>query len=706
MVDDVPAPFAEPGTILVAVQHSCISIGTEMSGLRSSGLPLWKRAMKQPANVQKAISSVMAIGPSRTWSMVRGQLAAGNATGYSAAGIVVGVGEGIDDLAVGDLVACAGAGAAHHAELICVPRNLTVAVPDGVNSTDASVVTLGAIAMQGLRRATPTLGETFVVLGLGILGQFTVQLLKANGCRVIGVDIDKGRISTAISLGMDVAIDPDDEKAGDQVARLTDGIGADGVIITAATPSDAVVSSAFQMTRKKGRVVLVGDVGLNLNRADFYTKEIDFLISSSYGPGRYDRNYEERGLDYPVAFVRWTENRNMAEFLRLVSDGRVKVSPLVSCVYSVAEANAAYEMLKSDAHKPLMVLLSYPTVVADAKPVRRIDNPLGKKVEGGKVKLALVGAGGFAKGMHLPNLQSLNAKFALQAVVSRTGHNASATASQFAASYSTTDYAQVLADREVDAVLIATRHDLHAPMTLEALKVGKHVLVEKPAAISREQLAEITSWFAEQPGETPFLLTGFNRRFSPYARRIQELIANRAGPLMMTYRMNAGYLPPDHWTHSAEGGGRNVGEACHIYDLFTYLSNSKVGKVVVAAARPATKHYRRDDNFTATMEFVDGSVGTLTYTACGNSQHAKEEMEIFVDGKVIVLGDYKSLTITGSKAKGVTSALPDKGQKAELEAFGDAVLKGGEWPIPLWQQVQAMEIAFAVDDQLAVDPHG
>jgi predicted dehydrogenase len=327
-------------------------------------------------------------------------------------------------------------------------------------------------------------------------------------------------------------------------------------------------------------------------------------------------------------------------------------------------------------------------------------NPRGKRVEGTKVKLALVGAGGFAKGMHLPNLQSLDAKFGLQAVVSRTGHNAAATATQFAASYSTTDYAQVLADADVNAVLIATRHDLHAPMTLDGLKAGKHVLVEKPLAISRDQLNEITSWFTAQRNGAPVLLTGFNRRFSPYARRIQELIANRAGPLMMTYRMNAGHLPPDHWTHGIEGGGRNIGEACHIYDLFTYFANSKVGKVAVAAARPTTNHYRRDDNFTATMEFADGSVGTLTYTAFGTNQHPKEEMEVFVDGKVIVLDDYKSLTIKGSKAKGLTTTLPEKGQKAELEAFGDAVLKGGEWPIPLWQQVQAMEIAFAVDEQL------
>jgi predicted dehydrogenase/threonine dehydrogenase-like Zn-dependent dehydrogenase len=701
VVEDVPAPMVEPGTVLVRVQYSCISIGTELSGLRTSGLPLWKRALKQPANVQKALSSAVAIGPGRTWSMIRGQLAAGNATGYSAAGVVIEVGPGVEDLRPGDLVACAGAQSAHHAELIRVSRNLVAPFPDSLTAEDACVVTLGAIAMQGVRRAEPTLGETFVVLGLGILGQLTAQLLRANGCRVIGTDLDRGRIAIAQGLGMELEIDPDEERAADQVARLTDGIGADGVIITAATPSDEVVSTAFKMCRKKGRVVLVGDVGLDLNRADFYEKELDFRISSSYGPGRYDRGYEERGLDYPVAYVRWTENRNMAEFLRLVASGRIQVRPLVSAVYPVTEASAAYDELQHGTHRPLMVLLSYPEPPSSGgPPVRRIARA-GRRVGAtDKVRLAVVGAGGFAKGMHLPNLRALDATFSLQAVVSRTGHNASATAAQFGAAYATTDYAEVLRDSEVDAVLIATRHDLHVQMVLEALDAGKHVLVEKPLAVSRDELKLIAGWFDAQGADGPIMLTGFNRRFSPHAVRIQELTAKRVGPMILNYRMNAGYLGPDHWTHGKEGGGRNIGEACHIYDLFTFLCDSPIRRVHALAAKPQTHYYRSSDNFVAVTEFEDGSLATLTYTALGAPEHAKEELELFFDGKVVSMSDYKSLTVKGLKAEKLTASLPDKGQKAELEAFGSAVLSGGDWPIPLWQQLQAMDIAFTVEEAI------
>jgi threonine dehydrogenase-like Zn-dependent dehydrogenase len=321
VVEEIPAPQVEPGTVLVRVDHSCISIGTEMSGIKTSSLPLWKRALKQPENVKKVVEMAVSQGVSRTTSVIQGRLSSGQPTGYSAAGTVLEVGEGIDDLQPGARVACAGAQCAHHAEIIRVPRNLTVPIPDNLELAVASTVTLGAIALQGVRRAQPTLGEVFVVLGLGILGQLTAQMLKANGCKVIGTDLDRKRIAIAQQLGMDIGIHPEDGDNIQQVARLTDGLGADGVIITAATPSDEVVSTAFQMCRKKGRVVLVGDVGLNLNRADFYQKELDFFISTSYGPGRYDNNYEEKGLDYPVSYVRWTENRNMAEYLRLVAAG-------------------------------------------------------------------------------------------------------------------------------------------------------------------------------------------------------------------------------------------------------------------------------------------------------------------------------------------------------------------------------------------------
>jgi predicted dehydrogenase/threonine dehydrogenase-like Zn-dependent dehydrogenase len=692
-IEEVPAPKVEQGSVLVQIHHSCISIGTEMSGVKVSGTPLWKRALKQPENVKKVVQMATSQGLSKTRSVVTGKLAAGNPTGYSATGTIIEIGAGINDLQVGDRVACAGAQCAFHAQVICVPHNLCVKIPDNLGFPEASTVTLGAIALQGVRRATPTLGETFVVLGLGILGQLTAQMLKANGCRVIGIDLDKDRIQTATELGMDVGIHPSEGDDIEHVVRLTGGIGADGVIITAATPSDEVVSTAFKLCRKKGRVILVGDVGLNLNRADFYQKELDFFISTSYGPGRYDHVYEEQGLDYPVAYVRWTENRNMAEYLRLIATEQLNVSSLIAKTYPLEQAPQAYDALKDSSAKPLMVLLSYPQ---DSKLQRTVLNPQATAAGTGKIRIAIIGAGGFAKGMHLPNLQALSEDYHIQAIVSRTGHNANATAKQFKANYASTDYVQVLNDKEVDAVLIATRHNLHAEMTLQALKAGKHVLVEKPLALNSDELQQIVTFY-EQTESAPILLTGFNRRFSPYARRIQEISKTRSNPMIINYRMNAGYIPLDHWVHTKEGGGRNIGEACHIYDLFTYFTNSKVVKVTAHAITPKTSHYSRHDNFVATMHFEDGSVATLTYTALGSNKYPKEQMEVYVDGKVLVMNDYKSLTIIGAATKGIQSKTMDKGQKQELEMFAQAIKQGGEWAIPLWQQVQAMEIAFEVD---------
>ncbi len=702
VVEEIPDPQVDPGTVLVRVDHSCISVGTEMSSINTTNLPLWKRALKEPDNVKKVIDMAVTQGVSYTASLVRGRLSGGLPTGYSAAGTVLEVGAEIDDLKPGDRVACAGAQCAHHAEIINVPRNLTVPVPAGMDLAVASTVTLGAIALQGIRRAQPTLGEIFVVLGLGILGQLTVQMLKANGCKIIGTDLDRRRINIALELGMDAGIHPEEGDSIDQVARLTDGMGADGVIVTAATPSNEAISTAFRMCRKKGRVVLVGDVGLNLKRADFYQKELDFFISTSYGPGRYDNNYEEKGLDYPVAYVRWTENRNMAEYLRLAANGLVSVKPLISATYPVSEAAAAYEALKTDGAKPLMVLLSYPQNQLTDKLVRVVPNPTAKAAGANRIRVAVVGAGGFAKGMHLPNLKLLAERYHLQAVMSRTGHNAVATAKQFEANYATTDYQQILQDPEVDAVIISTRHNLHASMALQAIEAGKHVLVEKPLALTAEELRSIQDFYASSASREfcPVLLTGFNRRFSRYARRIQELVEGRSNPMILNYRMNAGYIPLDHWVHTEEGGGRNRGEACHIYDLFTYLTGSKVVTVDARAIVPKTGHYSRSDNFVATVAFEDGSVATLTYTALGTKDHLKEQMEVFVDGKVLVLDDYKLLTVKGARVRGVDTAVTEKGQKEELEAFGEAIQRGGEWPIPLWQQMQATEIANQIEELL------
>lgn len=700
-IDEVPVPQVEPGTVLVRVQNSCISTGTEMSGVRSTADPLWVRAIKDPSKILKAARMVSSKGLAHTRSVVEGQTLIGTPTGYSAAGYVVAVGEDVTEFRPGERVACAGAQYAHHAEVIRVPRNLVVHIPASVSFAHASSVALGSIAMQGVRRANPTLGEAFVVIGLGLLGQLTVQMLKANGCRVAGADLDPARVELARKFGMDAALIPGEGDILEQIARLTDGVGADGVIITAATPSSEVMSTAFKLCRRKGRVVLVGDVGLNLDRADFYQKELDFFISTSYGPGRYDDMYEEKGVDYPPAYVRWTENRNMSEYLRLLHENKVTLEPLPTRIFPVEQVNDAYESLKSETDRPLIAFLGYP-------PLRNVDeaqaivaNPRAQSAGQNQIKLALVGAGGFAKGMHLPNIKALPA-YHLQAVMSHTAHNAAMTAKQYDANYSTTDYQQVLNDPGIDAVLLAPRHDLHAQMTLDALKAGKHVLVEKPLALTRESLNMIEGFYRDFVGSAPpVLLTGFNRRFSPFAIRIQELVHSRTNPMILNYRMNAGYIPLDHWTHGDEGGGRNRGEACHIYDLFTYLTNSKVTGIQAQTITPATGYYSNRDNFVTTMTFEDGSVATLTYTALGSKDYPKEQMEVFVDGKVLFLDDYKALRVSGlPAAKGIETRAPDKGHKTELEAFASVIQGGGDWPILLWQQVQATHIALEVEDLL------
>jgi predicted dehydrogenase/threonine dehydrogenase-like Zn-dependent dehydrogenase len=697
VVEEIPGPRVQKGSILVRVDHSCISSGTELSGLKTSAAPLWKRVLKQPANIRKVFNLVSARGFAYTRGFVQNKLNKGNSTGYSASGDVLEVGEGVTDLKPGDRVACAGSQWAHHAEIICVPRNLTVPVPADLDLKIASTVTLGAIALQGIRRAQPTLGETFIVIGLGIIGQLTAQLLHINGCRVIGADLNQQRVKLAQRLGMDLVISEDTGSELEQVARLTDGIGADGVIITAATSSSAVISTAFKMCRKKGRVVLVGDVGLNLNRADFYLKELDLLISTSYGPGRYDPGYEEEGLDYPVAYVRWTENRNLAEYLTLAAEGKLRIEPLISKVYPVTEAADAYRSLKEDVDKPLMVLLSYPNHEVERAPKRVITHSQVRATGSGRIRLALIGAGDFAKGVHLPSLRHLSDHYYLQAVVSRSGHNALATAKQFGAKYATTDTQEVLQDPEVDAVLITTRHNLHAKLALEALKAGKHVLVEKPLALNQTELDAIRDFYDSGINTTPILLTGFNRRFSRYAKYIQEIIRTRDNPMILNYRINAGYIPLNNWIYTAEGGGRNIGEACHIYDLFTYLTGSKVQTVDARRASGCNSYYNFHDNFAVIITFTDGSVATLTFTTFGTSDYPKEQLEIFVDGKVLVLDNYRRLIIKGAKLKDIKSKLPEKGQKEELYAFAHTIIHGGEWPNPFWQQAQAMEIAFTVE---------
>ncbi|MEQ8451253.1 MAG: bi-domain-containing oxidoreductase [Nitratireductor sp.] len=696
-LQEVPAPTVGPRNVLVRVKSSCISVGTEMAGIKMSGLPLYRRALKQPHHVKKALQLMKDQGFARVYKQIKGKLDAGLPTGYSAAGEVIEVGSEVTGIKVGDRVACAGAGIANHAEVVDVPVNLTVPVPDGLDYEAAATVTLGAIAMQGVRRTNPTLGETVVVIGLGILGQLTAQLLTASGCRVIGTDIDENRIEIARANGMDIGLNPKDGDIVERIVKLTDGHGADAVIITAASPSSEILAQSFQACRRKARVVVVGDVGLNIARSDIYAKELDFFISTSYGPGRYDPVYEEEGADYPIAYVRWTENRNMEEFLRLLARGRISLANMLKEPFPIDRAEEAYAALRGTGQKPLLVMLTYPERAEATRPALQIAPPAPAD---GRIKLALVGAGGFAQGMHLPNLQKLKDSYDLRTIVSRTGLSARSAAERFGAPNAATDFKTVLDDPDIDLVLIATRHDLHAGMTLDALRAGKHVFVEKPLAMNEDELAEIEAFYRDNPNG-PVLMTGFNRRFSPAVVAAKKVLANRTSPMIVNYRMNAGYIPADHWVHGPQGGGRNIGEGCHIYDLFNALTGSTPVEVNAMSIVPESKYWLRNDNFNATVRYADGSVCTLTYTAMGSKSYAKERADIFVDGKVLTLDDYKQLTVAGGSGgwKGTTM---QKGQQEELAALAETLRKGAAWPISLEDQIFATRISFEVEKQIAL----
>lgn len=702
VVENVPPPQIEPKRLLVRVDHSCVSVGTEMSGVRTSSLPLWKRALQNPGDVRKILDRIKTTGLSETRELVQRKLQTLHLIGYSASGTVIGIGENVEGFSIGDRVACSGSQWASHAQYISVPTNLATLIPDGVHSKAASTVTLGAIALQGVRRANPTLGETFLVIGLGIIGQLTQRILQANGVRVIGLDIKAERISVARTAGMVHALDANDPDLVATAYHLTDGYGVDGVIITAASESDDILSTAFRCCRKKGRVVLVGDIGLDIRRDDIYAKELDFLVSTSYGPGRYDRNYEEDGVDYPVGYVRWTENRNMRAYLTLIADRRIYVEDLVSNVCRLDQVPALYAALSDRNNAPLAALLDYE---ADSKndpsqSLRSYPNPLASGSRQGSVRLGLIGAGGFAVSTLLPILARHKDRFSLTTIVTRQGVSATNVARQFNARHASTDVDVLLADPDTDAVMICTRHDSHAPLVLRALKAGKHVFVEKPLCLTDAELRDIGSFYKDRSTEhSPLLMTGFNRRFSPIAQDLIRKLSGQGAPMMINYRINAGFIPPDNWVHGAEGGGRNLGEACHFYDFVTALTRSEIRSVAAQALRPTTSYYHRNDNFAAQLSFSDGSIASILYTASGNKSVSKERIEVFCAGQVYEIDEFMTYRKSGQK-DALSSSIPKKGHEEELLAFANAISAGGDWPIPLWQQAQAMRIAFDVEDSI------
>lgn len=702
-VEEVPAPGCGPRNLLVQTRYSCISAGTEMAGLKSSGTPLYRRAIKHPEQVRRVIEMLKNEGIRRTYDKVRGKLAGGLLSGYSVSGEVIAVGSEVEGFAIGDLVGCGGAGLATHSEIVNIPVNLCVRLPEGLALDWASTMTVGSIAMQGVRRTAPQLGETIVVVGLGVLGQITAQILKASGCTVIGVDIDPRRLELAMENGLQHGINPVERDYVQLVHHLTDGFGADAVVITAAGSSDKIVSEAMQSCRKRARVVLVGNVGLGLRRQDMYTKELDFYISCSYGPGRYDPVYEEVGQDYPIAYVRWTENRNMKAYLKLLAEGRIDLTNLIGGSYDIDDAASAYASLEVEGEKPIIVLLKYPE---RAGKERRLVQLAGtNRVKGDKIGVALVGAGSFAQGVHLPNLVKLRKFFQIRAVMSNTGANAATVAKSYEAEIATTDLDEVLGIDDVDLVLVSTRHDLHGDIVLRALKAGKNVFVEKPLCLTPRELAHIREFYAaaqsrDDAASAPLLMTGFNRRFAPPMVRVQEILQNRTAPMILNYRMNAGHIPNDHWVHGPQGGGRNIGEACHIYDLFNYFTGAEPVSVSASGIAADSGHWKSNDNFVATVKYSDGSVCTLTYTALGDRAYPKERMDLFCDGMVLSVDDYKKLDTAGTKSRGWSSASVQKGHLEELEALAKALMGGAPWPVSLADQIAATEISFSVEDQL------
>jgi predicted dehydrogenase/threonine dehydrogenase-like Zn-dependent dehydrogenase len=688
---EVPAPLLEPGNVLVATAYSLISTGTEMSSIDSKSEGMIRKAFKQPEKIQKLLMYLQKQGVQNTVNFIQGKMAVVTPLGYSCSGIVVQVGEGITDIRPGDLVACAGAGLANHAEYVLVPRNLVVRIPDGVSLRDAASTTIGAIAMQGTRRADLRLGEWAAVIGLGLLGQITVQLLLTAGVRVIGFYLNPQRVEKALALGMNHGFIADQSNSTSTIFQLTQGHGVDAAILTAASKSDQLLQQAMEWTRKKGRVVVVGAVGLGLNRSPFYEKEIDFLISCSYGPGRYDPEYESHSLDYPYAYIRWTENRNMQEYIRLLAEKKLNFSELIEAEYPLENAEKAYTDLSSS-QPPLAAILSYHETNVEKLSLTRVQLKEPGSRASDKIRVALVGAGSFAQGMHLPNLMKLADTYHLQAVVTRTGTTGRNIGLQFGADYITSDYNDVLQDPDVDMVMICTRHHLHAWQTIQAIEADKAVFLEKPMALSLDEVEQIETALLKNP--VPFMV-GFNRRFSPAIRRAKEILAANPGPCMLLYRVNAGYLPREHWTQGPEGGGRLIGEACHMLDVCQFLVGSaRLSEANITSLSSTVDHLLASDNFNTSISYTDGSTATLIYTALGAAELPKEYIEIYQAGKVIILEDYKALRVYGANVPGWESNFQDKGHLEELKQFASFIAGKSPAPISLNDMIATTQLCI------------
>jgi len=662
ILEELPAPQVSRGQVLIKTTRSLVSLGTERMLVEFGKANLIQKARQQPDKVKMVLDKIKTDGLMPTLETVFNKLGQPLPLGYCNVGRVIAVGDQVTDFKIGDRVASNG----QHAEFVCIPQNLVAHIPDNVTDEEAAFTVIGSIGLQGIRLLNPTMGETVVVTGLGLIGLMTAQLLRANGCKVVGLDVDESKLAIAKEYGVHTCnpINVDPVKF---VNSVTGGVGADGVIITASAKSDEIISQAANMSRKRGKIILVGVIGLNISRADFYEKELTFQVSCSYGPGRYDDDYEQKGQDYPLPYVRWTEKRNFETVLSAINDNQIHVENLITERVPLDDYKNIYGDIGSS--KSIASVLVYDDTVEHTSTIKVTEQSSTFK----RGKIAVVGAGNFTKMTMLPVMQGSDIKY----IVSKGGLNAKTLATKHKIAYSSTDYEQVLKDEEVGLVIITTRHNLHAPMVMQAIGAGKDVFVEKPLAVTQDELDSILQL---QKSSSANITVGFNRRFSPHIQQIKKLVPS-SSPKNMIATMNAGFIPTDVWVHDMKvGGGRIIGEACHYIDLLVYLSDSKVKSICMNALgeNPA----ENTDNASILLKFENGDNGVINYFANGSKSYSKERLEVFFDEQTIIMDNFRETKGYGTKGFSKLKTKLDKGHKAQFELLSQRAKEGGSPLIP------------------------
>lgn len=691
-VVEIPAPLVRAGQLLIQTCASVVSVGTERMLVDFGKANLLQKARSQPERVKEVLAKIRTDGLAPTLTAIRSKLGQPIPLGYSNAGVVLAVGNGVNGFAVGDRVISNG----QHAEIVSVPANLCAKIPDSATPipfSHAAFTVIAAIGLQGVRLAQPTLGERFVVIGLGLIGLLTVQILRANGCEVLGIDVNPARLALAQRFGAKTVNLSAGENPLEVAAIFAEARGVDGVIITASTKSSDPVHQAAQMSRKRGRIILVGVTGLELSRADFYEKELTFQVSCSYGPGRYDENYESKGIDYPFGFVRWTEQRNFEAVLSLIAQGQLQLEPIISHQFEFNKAKEAYDLVSSGSNV-LGVVLEYDQKLVKLDSTINLTPNIPSVVKPSSPVVGIIGAGNYTAQVFMPALKLTQANLAV--IASSGGFSAVHLGKKFQIARATTDASSVFQDPQVNTVVITTRHDSHAKYVLEGLRANKHVFVEKPIAIRRDELQEIEHVYNElgSKGIAPLVGIGFNRRFAPQVIKMKSLLNSVQDAKTMIMTVNAGFIPANHWTQDADiGGGRIIGEACHFVDLLRFLAGHPITRVTAVCAENAQG--KIEDRMTINLSFADGSIGTVHYLANGHKSFPKERLDVFAGGRVLHLDNFRRLTGYGwTGFSSLNLASQNKGHAANIASFINAIAKGEAAPIPFEEIIEVTKACF------------